>query len=285
MLSVNYIKGKLPVGVDAICRCFGFCRDAYYKLKRRKLQQQDITSRIIQWVQIQRKQQPMVGARKLYKKLKTDCQAEGLRIGRDRFFKILRENGLLVKPRRLYCKTTNSAHGFRKYLNLIKELKVTRPNQVWVSDITYIRTTKGFCYLALISDLYSRKILGYDVSNSLELTGALNALKMAIKTAHPAPGLIHHSDRGIQYCSHDYTAMLHKHYIKISMTQENHCYENAVAERINGILKNEFFLNQVFNDFKDAQKAVENAIQIYNSQRLHLSLDYKTPNQVFLCVA
>ncbi len=285
MLAVSNIKGTLPVGVDAICHCFGLCRDAYYKQKRRELQKQDITQQIIEWVQKQRKQQPMVGARKLYKKLKEEWKAERFLIGRDRFFKILRENDLLIKPRRLYCKTTNSSHSFRKYPNLIKELEVTRPNQVWVSDITYIRTTKGFSYLALISDLYSRKILGYDISNSLELTGAMNALKKAIKTARPAPSLIHHSDRGIQYCSKDYTGLLKKYHIKISMTEENHCYENAVAERINGILKNEFFLNQVFNDLKDAQKAVQNAIEIYNSQRLHLSLDYKTPNQAFLCVA
>jgi len=160
-------------------------------------------------------------------------------------------------------------------------MQVTAPNQVWVSDITYIRTINGFCYLALITDMYSRKIIGYDISDTLELTGCLGAFKRAQKAARPAAGLVHHSDRGIQYCSNQYVEELNKYGIKISMTEENHCYENAIAERVNGILKDEFYLDQCFFSTEHARCAAENAIKIYNSKRLHLSLGYKTPDEIF----
>ena len=192
---------------------------------------------------------------------------------------------MLVKRKKASFKTTNSYHHFHKYSNLIKDLEVTAPNQVWVSDITYIRTVKGFCYLALITDLYSRKIVGYDISDSLELTGCLRALQKALASARPAAGLVHHSDRGIQYCSKQYVAKLLKRNIKISMTEENHCYENAVAERVNGILKDEFYLDQCFVNTRNAKVATKNAIDIYNNKRLHLSLGYKTLDVVFNNVA
>ena len=164
-------------------------------------------------------------------------------------------------------------------------MTVTHPNQVWVSDITYVRTVSGFCYLALITDMYSRKIVGYDMSDSLELAGCLRALQKALKAARPATRLVHHSDRGFQYCSNQYVDQLKKHGIEISMTEENHCYENAIAERVNGILKDEFYLDQTFYSLSHARDAVKNAIEIYNSKRLHLSLGYKTPNFVFENVA
>jgi transposase InsO family protein len=160
-------------------------------------------------------------------------------------------------------------------------MDISAPNQVWASDITYIRTISGFCYLALITDMYSRKIVGYDISDSLELAGCLRALKRALRTARPAAGLVHHSDRGIQYCSNQYVSELDKRKIRISMTEENHCYENAMAERVNGILKDEFYLDQCFFSTDHACIAAKNAIEIYNSKRLHLSLGYKTPNMVF----
>jgi len=188
---------------------------------------------------------------------------------------------MLVKPKKASCKTTDSYHQFHTYNNLVKDMQVTAPNQVWVSDITYIRTVNGFCYLALITDMYSRKIVGYDISDSLELAGCLRALKLALKAARPAVGLVHHSDRGIQYCSNAYVNELKKRHIKISMTEENHCYENAIAERVNGILKDEFYLDQCFFDTAHASVATRNAIDIYNHKRLHLSLGYKTPNRVF----
>ena len=159
-------------------------------------------------------------------------------------------------------------------------MEIRRPNQVWASDITYIRTVKGFCYLALITDMYSRKIVGYDLSDSLELKGCVNALKKALYHNKTTPGLTHHSDRGIQYCSNVYTNELKRKNIAISMTEENHCYENALAERVNGILKDEFYLDQTFTSVDHAKKATKNAINLYNTKRLHLSLDFKTPNYV-----
>ena len=151
---------------------------------------------------------------------------------------------------------------------------------MWTADITYIITIKGFCYLALLTDMYSRKTVGYDLSDSLELTGCVRALKKAIYHNKGLKNLTHHSDRGIQYCSNVYTNELKLKKIAISMTEENHCYENALAERVNGILKDEFYLDQTFASVEDAKRAPKNAIKLYNSKRLHLSLDYKIPNNV-----
>jgi len=187
---------------------------------------------------------------------------------------------MLVKPKKTSCRTTNSNHHFHKYNNLITGFVPTKINQVWVTDITYIRTVNGFCYLALVTDVFSRKIVGYDISDSLELLGALRALKKALYKTDVSE-LIHHSDRGVQYCSHQYTGELLRRNIKISMTEENHCYENAIAERVNGILKDEFYLDQTFYNTKHSQVAVKNAIKIYNNERLHLSLGFKTPNSVY----
>lgn len=178
-------------------------------------------------------------------------------------------------------KTTNSYHRFYKYNNIIKDLEVTNPNQVWVSDITYIRTVKGFCYLALITDVYSRKIVGWDLSDSLELSGCVRALHKALYQTKSVKGLIHHSDRGIQYCSNQYTQILKRNNIQISMTEENHCYENAIAERVNGILKDEFYLDQTFDSVLHAKRATKSAINLYNQIRLHVSLNYKTPNMAY----
>ena len=266
---------------SAICNGFMLKRYAYYKYHRRFKTKMAVEEKVLKLVRVERRTQPRVGTRKLHAALQRDFKHMGLKVGRDRLFKILRQEKMLVHRKRAYAKTTNSYHHFHKYNNLIKEIKITRPNQVWVSDITYIRTVTGFCYLALITDLYSRKIVGYDISDSLELTGCLRAFKQALKIARPKNGLIHHSDRGVQYCSHQYVKELKKRGIKISMTEENHCYENAVAERVNGILKDEFYLDQCFFSTANAKKATKNAIEIYNNKRLHLSLGYKTPNKMF----
>lgn len=214
------------------------------------------------------------------KSLHEDFQKNKLKIGRDQLFRILRENGLLIRRKKYSSRTTNSHHRFYKYGNIIKDLAINRANQVWASDITYIRTLKGFCYLALITDMHSRKIVGFDLSDSLELKGCVRALNKAIYNAKNIKKLIHHSDRGIQYCSNVYTQILKRKKIDISMTEQNHCYENAMAERVNGILKDEFYLDQTFTSVVQAKKAAKNAIKLYNSKRLHLSLDYKTPNYV-----
>ena len=215
------------------------------------------------------------------KSLKRDFEKQHLKVGRDTLFNVLRKNQMLTLRKKYSCRTTNSYHRFYKYNNIIKDVEINRPNQVWVSDITYIRTVKGFCYLALITDMYSRKIVGYDLSDSLELGGCVRALNKAVYQAKNIKGLIHHSDRGIQYCSNIYTQMLKRKKIDISMTEENHCYENAMAERVNGILKDEFYLDQTFTDVDHAKRATKNAINLYYKIRLHLSLDFKSPNMVY----
>jgi putative transposase len=283
MKTIPKANGK--AGVSQVCACFDLKRDAWYKYQRRQKQREAIVSKVLNLVKEERKDQPRVGTRKLYEALQPSFRFEQIKVGRDCLFDILRDHDMLIRRKKAYCKTTNSYHHFHKYKNLIKDMDITGPNQVWASDITYIRTVKGFCYLALITDMYSRKIVGYDISDSLELAGCLRALKSAQRHARPKSGMIHHSDRGIQYCSNQYVNELKKRKIKISMTEENHCYENALAERVNGILKDEFYLDQCFFSTHHASRATKNAINIYNSKRLHLSLGYKTPNMAFKNIA
>jgi len=240
-----------------------------------------IEQQIINIVRKRRKSLPREGVRKLIKSLDQEFIKANLNVGRDNLFKVLRKHKMLTLRKKSSARTTNSYHRFYKYSNIIKDIEITRPNQVWASDITYIRTVKGFCYLALITDMYSRKIIGYDLSDSLELKGCVRALNKALYQAKSIEELIHHSDRGIQYCSNVYTQILKRKKIDISMTEENHCYENAMAERVNGILKDEFYLDQTFANVSHAKRAAKNAINLYNEVRLHLSLDYKTPNMVY----
>jgi transposase InsO family protein len=254
-------------------------------LKVRERKNDTVTTKVIGLVKEARTEQPRVGTRKLYEALGPTFETMDLKVGRDKLFNILREHEMLVKRKKTSCKTTDSYHRFHKYNNLVKDMAVTAPNQVWVADITYIRTVDGFCYLALITDMFSRKIVGYDISDSLELSGCLRALKKALRLAGQHTGLVHHSDRGIQYCSNQYVDELKKRGIKISMTEENHCYENAIAERVNGILKDEFYLDQTFFSKRAASIATHNAIYIYNNKRLHVSLGYKTPDMVFKNIA
>nr|WP_321223350.1 IS3 family transposase [uncultured Psychroserpens sp.] len=278
-------KSKGFASLTTITHCFGLKRDAYYKYKSRADKRLKLEQQIIEIVHKRRRSLPREGVRKLKVSLDNEFTKASLKVGRDTLFNILRKHKMLTLRKKYSSRTTNSYHRFYKYNNIIKDLEVTRPNQVWVSDITYIRTLKGFCYLALITDMYSRKIVGYDISDSLELKGCVRALNKAIYQAKDIKQLIHHSDRGIQYCSNQYTQILKRKKIGISMTQENHCYENAMAERVNGILKDEFYLDQTFTDVAHAKRATKNAINLYNKIRLHLSLDYKTPNMVYLKTA
>jgi len=286
LIKAVYKARSTSLGTTSqVCYCFLIKRDAYYKYLKRFNQRIDLEQQVLKLVKTKRRILAREGTRKLHKKLYTTFKQHNLKVGRDSLFDILRENNMLIKRKRAFTKTTNSYHHFHKYNNLIKNIKPTKPNQIWVSDITYIRTYKGFCYLALITDVYSRKIVGYDVSNSLELEGCLRALRIALRLIKPRDKVIHHSDRGVQYCSHIYVNKLKKRNIKISMTEENHCYENAIAERVNGILKDEFYLDQTFNDEKHIKQATKSAIDLYNDKRLHLSLDFKTPNMVYDNVA
>ncbi len=238
-------------------------------------------SLVIDMVQDCRRQLPRLGGKKVYSMIKSELDQLPVSIGRDKLFRILKKNDLLIKPKKSFTRTTNSSHRFRTYNNLIRHTKPTRKNQIWVSDITYIRTMQGFCYLALITDAYSRKIVGYDISDSLELVGCIRALKKATRN-HKAFGnkLIHHSDRGIQYCSNQYTKLLRKRKILISMAAKGNCYENALAERVNGILKGEFNLDTSFKSKHDASKSVKQAIFAYNEIRPHYSIGLMTPNKI-----
>ena len=200
-------------------------------------------------------------------------------IGRDRLFRVLRRRGLLVRRKKKYVRTTQSAHRFRVYKNLILHEKAERAEGVYVADITYIDTMEGYCYLSLITDEYSRKIVGYALNKSLSIEGSVEALQMALRRTKNPKALIHHSDRGIQYCSKGYTDLLKKKGVRISMTEENHVYENALAERVNGILKEELQLGEKLLSYSVAKKLVDEAVKIYNEERLHMSLDYVTPAQ------
>lgn len=220
---------------------------------------------------------PRVGGKKLYSMIQDSLLENELQIGRDRFFRWLKKHDLLIYPKRRYVNTTQSHHRFWVYDNLTEDLNLTKPNQLWVSDITYLRTMEGFCYLALITDAYSRKIVGFDVSDSLELNGCVRALKSAFQTASDLSQLIHHSDRGIQYCSGQYTDMLKQMSIQVSMAAKGNCYENALAERVNGILKGEFNLDANFRTKQQAIEAVHQSVYIYNTYRPHWSLNLKTP--------
>lgn len=229
-----------------------------------------------------RAEMPLLGTRKLYHLLTPELQKHGIKMGRDQLFDLLRFHGLLVRRRSYIAKTTDSHHWLKKYPNLIIGLQVDGPNQLWINDITYIRIIDGFNYLSLVTDAYSRKIIGYCLYKTLEAEGCIQALAMAIASKGRAvKGLktIHHSDRGVQYCSAEYVEMLGKAGIQISMTQSGSPYENAIAERVNGIIKNEFNPKVVYTNHLQAKRSIEKIIGIYNSKRPHLSLDYKTPDE------
>lgn len=229
-----------------------------------------------------RKDEPRVGTRKLHHRLQPTLAKSGLLLGRDKLFSILRNADELVKPKKSYQKTTYSRHSYVQAPNLIKDLKPTAFGQVLVSDITYLRLRNGrFAYLSLTTDLYSRMIVGYHVSLDLSHHSALLALQMAVESVGDLEGAIHHSDRGTQYCCHEFRAALTAYQMRSSMTDEAHCYQNAVAERVNGILKDEFDLDAVFSDFHVLRAAVARAIVVYNTKRTHFSLGLRTPMELY----
>jgi len=229
-------------------------------------------------VAVHRTEQPRLGTRKLHHALAT----AGVPVGRDALFTLLRTHGQLVSRKRRGTQTTYSHHGYTPALNLVKTLTVTAPRQVVVSDITYLSLPRGaFVYLFLVTDLAARHIVGWHLSRDLSHHAALQALAMAQQALGDCTGIVHHSDRGSQYCCHAYRAALHAARMLPSMTDGAHCYQNAVAERVNGILKDEFDLDAVFPTFPAAQEAVASAIHRYNTIRTHWSLDLQTPHAVF----
>lgn len=222
---------------------------------------------------------PRIGTRKLYYLIQDDLKKQEIKMGRDVLFNFLRAEHLLILPKRSYIKTTNSKHWMKKYPNLLGKTQIHRPEQVWVSDITYIKTDHGYRYLSLVTDAYSKKIMGYQLSPNLSVDGPLKALLMALKARKFKSDLIHHSDRGLQYCSAEYIKCLSDNHISVSMTQNGDPYENAIAERVNGILKYEFLLVDGFKDELIASKTIAQSIDIYNNERPHLSWRMLTPQQ------
>ena len=261
------------------CTLFGIDRQVYYrKIKRRKIRQFN-ASKVVSMVLEIRQTMPRIGAKKLYYLLNNELKQ--LKIGRDKFIDILRANHLLIAPKRSYHITTNSHHRFRKHQNQILELQIQRPEQVWVSDITYIGKRENPCYLSLVTDAYSKRIMGFNVADNMNTESSLVALKNAVKQRKDKSlSLIHHSDRGLQYCANEYQKLLNKSDIKCSMTQNSDPYENAVAERINGILKQEFSIDKFNKELPIMKALVKNAIDIYNNIRPHYSNYMLTPNQM-----
>jgi transposase InsO family protein len=258
---------------------FGISRQSYYQGKNRQEKFRQTRQKVRVLVNEQRMIMPRLGTRKLHYILQEDLRGMGLKIGRDKLFSILKLEHLLVRPFKSYTKTTNSNHWLHKHTNLIKGIHLSQADQLWVSDITYLKTKECNSYLSLVTDAASRKIMGYHLSEDLRTEGVMEALKMAIKNRVNKGSLIHHSDRGLQYCSSDYQQLLQENGITTSMTDGYDCYQNALAERINGILKNEFLLD-TYQDIDQARKVIEQSVDIYNSKRPHLSLKMKTPNQI-----
>jgi transposase InsO family protein len=259
------------------CALFGLSKQAYYKQIKQKQQKVTLRSQAHASVLRLRRSMPRLGTRKLHYLLKQN----NISVGRDYLFQLLREEGLLVLKRKKYTITTNSKHWLRKYPNLIKEISLVRPEQLWVADITYMDTKNGNLYLHLITDAYSKQIMGYELCNNMEAASTLKALQMAIENRqYKNSSLIHHSDRGLQYCSKLYTSCLIQNGITISMTENGDPYENAIAERVNGILKDEFGLSDRMKDIFDAELQTDQSIITYNNHRPHLSCSMLTPAQM-----
>ena len=258
---------------------FGVNRQVYYRrlqtVKRRKSR----AVKVIELVESIRIQMPKIGTRKLYFMLEEELKQ--LQVGRDMLFRILKANHMLINPRRRYHVTTNSHHRFKKHKNLIENVVPEKPEQIWVSDITYVGNRQNPMYLALVTDAYSKQIMGHDLSNSLDVSGTLRALKMAVKKRKYKNNIItHHSDRGLQYCSNEYQDLLKRSKINCSMTESYDPYANAVAERVNGILKGEFIGYKKQWSLQTMGELIKNSIEIYNEQRPHFSCYYRTPKQM-----
>lgn len=273
------------VSVKFLCSVFGYSKQAYYKACRVHAHEELKECMILDMVDEYRSQMGRLGGRKLHHLISSRLPGD-LRIGRDRFFRLLGAHGYLLRNRRVRVRTTNSYHHYHRFPNLIRDFSPDGPCQLYVSDITYLLGKDGvFYYLCLVTDAYSRKIVGWCVWDTLEMSGPLKALKMALEQTPRTAKLIHHSDRGVQYCSHDYVKMLRDaslEEVSISMTESGDPLENAIAERVNGILKTEWLNQMEFASLEDARGKVEQVIRLYNTKRPHASIDMLTPEQAHL---
>lgn len=277
------MKDLFPtVGLERICRLFGRSRQAFYDHNRRTVDEQINEALILDRVRQLRSLIAGIGGLQLYKMLKEDMSKHKIKIGRDRFYLLLKRHNLLIKRRKRYVITTDSNHPYYKWANLLEDLEINDKEQLWVSDITYLDTANGFVYLSLITDAWSRKIVGFHLSQKLKAQGCIIALNKAIKSLSSNPEhrkLIHHSDRGIQYCCRGYVDILLQNSIQISMTQSGSPYDNAIAERVNGILKHHVGLNRVYKNYSEASAAVCLAVDTYNRIRPHMSINNLTPEK------
>lgn len=265
------------MGIGPLCKLFGKSRQAFYNRKYffSKREQEEII--VLELVAQVRRELPGLGGHKLYRCIYKPLKSNGIKMGRDKLFTLLRTHKLLIDTKRRNPKTTQSNHWFHKYNNMTKNLIVNQSEQLWVADITYISIGYDFNYLSLITDGYSKQIMGYCLHPYLSKEGCMEALKMALSNRLTTSPIIHHSDRGVQYCSYDYVELLKENKILISMTNSGEGYENQIAERINGILKTEFKLHQVFKSRPEALYTVKKSIYAYNNLRPHMSCNLMTP--------
>jgi putative transposase len=258
----------------------GYSRQYYYKLCKQVTALQDDEQQVVKLVQEKRKLLPRLGTRKVYHLIAEVMRQREIKMGRDKLFSVMRNNDLLIAPRRRYIQTTNSRHRFKKYPNKAKDLMVDQPDQLWVSDITLIKAEDGYCYLNMVTDAYSRKIVGYAVADNMEAESMIGALRMALSQKGPLAIPMHHSDRGAQYCCELYVNLMKRNNCIISMTENSDPYENALAERMNRTIKEEFGLDRIVKSKALVYKIVEESIELYNYYRPHLSLKMKTPAEV-----
>lgn len=272
------------IGLAKLCGWFGVTRQAYYQHNWRISDMSIEADLVLKEVVKIRKNHRRMGTRKLYEKLQVFMLNHQIKMGRDALFDLLSEHKMLVRKRKRKIQTTNSYHWLRKYPNLIRELIPDAPNQLWVSDITYWKIEQGYVYISLITDTYSHKIVGYHVAESLESVETIKALKMALHDLRRSLKnhfqLIHHSDRGVQYCQHKYVKLLQDNDIKISMTENGDPLENAIAERVNGIIKEEYLFDYKVKNIKEAKKVLNFAIKLYNTERPHNSIGNLYPRDV-----
>ncbi|MDD3773572.1 MAG: IS3 family transposase [Weeksellaceae bacterium] len=272
------------IGLAKLCGWLGMTRQAYYQNSWKAIDTTIEEELILQQVKQIRSNHPRLGTRKLYEKLQPFMLENSIKMGRDVLFDLLSANHLLVIKRKRRIQTTNSYHWLRKYPNLIKNLVPTRPNELWVSDITYWKiNTNEHLYISFITDAYSHKIVGWQVAETLEAIQSIAALQKALSAFEGAESLLpltHHSDRGIQYCSKEYVKLLQDYNIQISMTENGDPLENAIAERVNGIIKEEYLDAYEVNNIKEAKELLDSVINLYNDDRPHMSISNLTPNQL-----
>jgi transposase InsO family protein len=275
------IQAQPTLTVLAVCQEVGITPQNYYARRHARRRRAVDVELVLELVRAQRREQPSLGGRKLYHLIGPELKKAGVKMGRDRLFAELKKAGLLVEKRPSeWPKTTRFDRTLPVFKNLVKRRRLTGRNQVWVADITYIRTEERFLYLALKTDAWSRMIVGYELGRTLETQMVLKALNMGLKSLKKGEKPIHHSDRGCQYASHAFVQRAQQAGLRLSMTEKDHCAENALAERMNGILKNEYWLDVTFENYRQARQACARAIMLYNARRPHSSLGMKTPEEV-----